>query len=642
MDADPMALVTGHQLLKPAPVLPAAFGHLGVAHRRAPRPWRSLTAADPEGIAFDAILAPMRASDLFRSLDDAAAARLARRLVRRRYRADEVVFHQGDPGDRLHVIETGRIRIGMGAEDGREGTLTILGPGAVFGELVLLDGAHRSATAVALEPTTTVTLDRAAFRALVDEDAAIREAVLAGVARWLRRLTDQITELHFLDLRGRLAATLVRMAREHGAGRWPGRAAAAHPGGARVARRGHPPARQRRLGELARDGLVARRRPAHHGARRGPPRGPHRLVRVWAPLRSAVTIDAWAPPPGDGRPGRPRAATIGRHMTDRRRYYLTTAIAYPNNRPGLHTLYEVIGADVIARWHRMVGDDTRFLTGTDEHSVNIHQRAQELGQDTRTFIDGMVQLFRDAEDALLIAPDRFIRTTDPDHRRASQEMVRRAFAQRGRLPGQLRGLVLPQRGLPQHERPHRGCARASRCPNHPDVPLQWLTEHNWFFRLSRYAEPLLAYYEAHPEWVQPEYRRNEMLAFIRNGLEDISISRETFSWGIPFPIRADGSDAVLPDGTPDPAAGVIYVWFDALINYITGAGFPDDPDGVRLLVAGRPARHRQGHQPLPHHHLAGDADERGHRPAAPGVGPRLAAHRRRADVQEPRQLPRSA
>ena len=93
-------------------------------------------------------------------------------------------------------------------------------------------------------------------------------------------------------------------------------------------------------------------------------------------------------------------------MTDRRRYYLTTAIAYPNNRPGLHTLYEVIGADVIARWHRMVGDDTRFLTGTDEHSVNIHQRAQELGQDTRAFIDGMVQLFRDAEGALLIAPTR--------------------------------------------------------------------------------------------------------------------------------------------------------------------------------------------------------------------------------------------
>src|SRR6266508_3787040 len=107
-------------------------------------------------------------------------------------------------------------------------------------------------------------------------------------------------------------------------------------------------------------------------------------------------------------------------MPDRPRYYLTTAIAYPNNRPGLHTLYEVIGADVIARWHRMTGDDTRFLTGTDEHSVNIDERARQLGQDTRAFVDEMVGLFRVAEDALEITPDRFIRTTDPDHRRASQ------------------------------------------------------------------------------------------------------------------------------------------------------------------------------------------------------------------------------
>src|SRR3954467_14146131 len=102
-------------------------------------------------------------------------------------------------------------------------------------------------------------------------------------------------------------------------------------------------------------------------------------------------------------------------MADRRRFYLTTAIAYPNNRPGLHTLYEVIGADAIARSHRMRGDDTRFLTGTDEHSVNIAMRAQELGRDTREFVDEMVGLFTAAEDALSITPDRFIRTTDPDH-----------------------------------------------------------------------------------------------------------------------------------------------------------------------------------------------------------------------------------
>jgi methionyl-tRNA synthetase len=263
-------------------------------------------------------------------------------------------------------------------------------------------------------------------------------------------------------------------------------------------------------------------------------------------------------------------------MPDRPRYYLTTAIAYPNNKPGLHTLYEVIGADVIARWHRMKGDDTRFLTGTDEHSVNIAERAKELGQDTKAFVDGMVQLFTDAEDQLLIAPDRFIRTTDPDHRRASQEMVRRAHANGDVYLGKYEGWYCPNEGFKAtsdlHETPD-----GMRCPNHPNVELQWLTERNWFFRLSAYRDRLLAHFEANPDWVEPEYRKNEMLAFLRQGLDDISISRETLHWGIPFPIAENGETAEREDGSWDPEAGVIYVWFDALINYITGAGFPDDP-----------------------------------------------------------------
>ena len=114
-------------------------------------------------------------------------------------------------------------------------------------------------------------------------------------------------------------------------------------------------------------------------------------------------------------------------MSDRRSFYLTTAIAYANSAPGLHTVYEVIGADVLARWHRMLGDDTRFLTGTDEHSVNIAQSAETLGITPRQFVDEKVALFKAAEDALLISPDRFIRTTDPDHYRSAQEMVRRAY-----------------------------------------------------------------------------------------------------------------------------------------------------------------------------------------------------------------------
>jgi len=264
-------------------------------------------------------------------------------------------------------------------------------------------------------------------------------------------------------------------------------------------------------------------------------------------------------------------------MSPADRFYLTTAIAYANNKPGLHTLYEVIGSDVIVRWHRMKGDETFFLTGTDEHSVNIAQRAAELGKPTRDFIDENVALFRAAEDALLISPDRFIRTTDPDHIRSAQEMVRRAYANGDIYLGSYEGWYCPAEGFKAPsdvvETPE-----GTRCPNHPTVELQWLSEHNWFFRLSAYQERLERHFLEHPDFAQPDFRRNEMLGFIRQGLEDFSISRAGATWGIPFPIMPDGSSAQRPDGTWDPAAGTIYVWVDALINYVTGAGFPDDPE----------------------------------------------------------------
>jgi methionyl-tRNA synthetase len=263
----------------------------------------------------------------------------------------------------------------------------------------------------------------------------------------------------------------------------------------------------------------------------------------------------------------------------RPRYYLTTSIAYANNKPGIHTLYEVIGADVIARWHRMKGDETRFLTGTDEHSINIAQTAVEAGRPARDFVDEQVGYFKAAEDALGISPDRFIRTTDPDHVLAAQEMVRRAFAAGDIYPGTYEGWYCPNEGF-LNATDVQETARGPICPNHPDVPLQWLTEKNWFFRLSAYQERLERHFADHPEFVQPDHRRNEMLGFIRSGLQDFSISRERTpgGWGIPFPIRENGESSQLDDGSWDPEAGVIYVWFDALINYITGAGFPADPD----------------------------------------------------------------
>jgi methionyl-tRNA synthetase len=259
------------------------------------------------------------------------------------------------------------------------------------------------------------------------------------------------------------------------------------------------------------------------------------------------------------------------------RYYLTTSIAYANNKPGVHTLYEVIGADVVARWYRMKGVDTRFLTGTDEHSINIAQSALDEGRSAREFVDEKVALFKAAEDALLIRPDRFIRTTDPDHIAGAQEMVRRAYANGDIYLGTYEGWYCPNEGF-LNATDVVETARGTICPNHPDVPLQWLTERNWFFRLSAYQERLERHFADHPDFVQPDFRRNEMLGFIRGGLQDFSISRERTpgGWGIPFPIAENGEPSLREDGSWDPDAGVIYVWYDALINYITGVGFPED------------------------------------------------------------------
>jgi len=260
------------------------------------------------------------------------------------------------------------------------------------------------------------------------------------------------------------------------------------------------------------------------------------------------------------------------------RYYLTTSIAYANNKPGVHTLYEVIGADVVARWYRMKGVDTRFLTGTDEHSINIAQSALDEGRSAREFVDEKVALFKTAEDALLIRPDRFIRTTDRDHIAGAQEMVRRAYANGDIYLGTYEGWYCPNEGF-LNATDVVETARGTICPNHPDVPLQWLTEKNWFFRLSAYQERLERHFADHPDFVQPDFRRNEMLGFIRGGLQDFSISRERTpgGWGIPFPIAENGETSLREDGSWDPEAGVIYVWYDALINYITGVGFPEDP-----------------------------------------------------------------
>jgi methionyl-tRNA synthetase len=239
------------------------------------------------------------------------------------------------------------------------------------------------------------------------------------------------------------------------------------------------------------------------------------------------------------------------------RWYQTTAIFYPSPSPPLHSLFEAIGADAVARYHRLLGDETRFLTGMDEHSAQVEPLARQHGTDPRTLVDRWAPAWQAAFDRFGISYDRFIRTTDADHVRASEEMVRRAQAAGDIYKGTYAGWYCP--GDNEFKTDAQLVDR--RCPDHPTLELQWLEEENYFFALSRYQEALEELYRTNPSFCEPEHFRNEVLGWLREGLRDFSVSRAGSSWGIPFP--GDGDHR-------------IYVWFDALVNYITGAGFPDD------------------------------------------------------------------
>jgi methionyl-tRNA synthetase len=240
------------------------------------------------------------------------------------------------------------------------------------------------------------------------------------------------------------------------------------------------------------------------------------------------------------------------------RFYLTTAIFYPAPNPPLHSLFEAIGADALARYHRLLGDDARFLTGMDEHSAQVEPLAREHRKDPQALVDEWGASWRGAFDRFGISYDRFIRTTDPDHVRASVEMVRRAQANGDIYKGVYSGWYCTG----DNEFKTDAQIVDGHCPDHPTLELQWLEEENYFFRLSAYQDRLEALFAEKPDFCQPEHFRNEVLGWLREGLRDFSISRAGTGWGIPF---------------PDDPAHRIYVWFDALTNYVTGAGFPDDP-----------------------------------------------------------------
>ena len=246
-------------------------------------------------------------------------------------------------------------------------------------------------------------------------------------------------------------------------------------------------------------------------------------------------------------------------------FYITTAISYPNGRPHIGHAYEAIVTDVIARFQRQMGRDVYFLTGTDEHGLKMAQAARERGVEPASLAEEMSSYFKEMDDRLNISYDRFIRTTEPAHHRASQT-IWQSMADKGDVYlGRYEGWY-SVRDEAYYDEKELITADSGERLSPQGTEVEWTVEESWFFRLSAYQEPLLRHYEANPDFIRPEARRNEVLRFVEGGLSDLSISRTSFDWGVKVP----GSEN-----------HVMYVWLDALTNYLTGIGYPEEGKGFR-------------------------------------------------------------
>ncbi len=238
-------------------------------------------------------------------------------------------------------------------------------------------------------------------------------------------------------------------------------------------------------------------------------------------------------------------------------FYITTPIYYVNDVPHIGHAYTTIAADVLARWHKSGGEKTWFLTGTDEHGQKIQTVAEKKGITPKELCDEVVQNFQRLWGVLNISNDDFIRTTEPRHEKVVQEIFRRLMANGDIYKGEYEGwyCVPCETYVPEAQ-----MGEGNTCPD-CHRPLTKMTEETYFFKLSKYAEPLLKYYEENPEAIMPRSRYNEIISFIKSGLRDQSVSRTTLDWGIPL---------------PGDEKHVIYVWFDALINYLSALNFPEE------------------------------------------------------------------
>jgi methionyl-tRNA synthetase len=246
-------------------------------------------------------------------------------------------------------------------------------------------------------------------------------------------------------------------------------------------------------------------------------------------------------------------------MSERRRFYLTTAIDYPNSRPHIGTAFEKLGADVQARYRRMEGYDVHFLMGNDENTIKVAKRAAELGLDPKTYCDDMARQFKEVWRALDISYDDFIQTSEPRHHTGCRQFIQKVYDAGYVYKGAYEGWYC------------NGCESFKlekelvdgKCPLHPTTPVVRRSEPCYYFALSKFQDRLLKFYEEHADFIQPESRRNEVIAFVKEGLQDINTTRTGVSWGIRVPFDEEFT---------------IWVWFDALLNYVTGIGYGTDID----------------------------------------------------------------
>ena len=234
-----------------------------------------------------------------------------------------------------------------------------------------------------------------------------------------------------------------------------------------------------------------------------------------------------------------------------KKFYVTTAIDYVNAEPHIGHAYQKIVADALARWHKLLGEDVRFLTGTDEHGKKVQNAAEAAGKNPKEFVDETSKKFKEAWKALNVIPNRFIRTTDKDHINVVKDFIEKCNKKGDIYKGTYEGnycvnceAYVTEKDLVDNE-----------CPYHPGKKIEKISEESYFFKLSKYQDFLLDLYKKHPEFVLPDSRRNEIINRVKDGLNDLSITRTSFDWGIPFPLDKKH---------------VTYVWFDALINYYTG------------------------------------------------------------------------